>query len=257
MADPCGWSITKCGCGKCWDTYTPATQEVAAALAIGVMWMATGRQYGQCTLTVQPCSRRALLRSYQTYPVANPDYGSAYISSGNWYNSCNGGEERSCCVACEVALDGPTTTSGITSVTLDGAILDPSAYEIHNGYLLVRTDGECWPTCTNYSEQSPPSFEVEYLRGLPIPNHVQKATERLACELAKACVGGPCALPANLRTLSRQGADFTVESLSTQPGEIRTGIREVDLIIALENPHGRAQSSICLTPDMPSPRVMT
>lgn len=255
MSDPCGWSITKCGCGSCWDTYTPTVQETAADLAIGVMWMATARQYGQCVVTVQPCYRPALLRSYQTYPVANPDYGSAYIQSGNWYNSCNGGE-GTCCTGCEVELAGPTTTAGITSVTLAGAVLDPSAYEIHDGYLLVRTDGECWPTCVNHSSQTPAEFEVEYLRGIPIPTRVQRATERLACEFARACVGGACALPANLRTLTRQGAEYTVEELSTEPGAIRTGVRKVDLIIALENPYGRAQTSICLTPDMPSPRVI-
>jgi hypothetical protein len=258
MSEPCGWEITKCGCGQCWNTYTPEVRETAAALAIGVMWAATARQYGQCTVVVQPCHKPSMLREYQVYPVTAPDYGPAYVRSGAWHNSCTGSDQESdCCAGCEVQLEGPTSTAGITEVTLGGVILDPSAYVVHNGHILVRTDGECWPTCVNYSQQDPPAFQVEYLKGLPIPVRVQKAAERLACEFAKACTGAVCALPRKLRSLSRQGVEVTVEELSTRPGEIRTGITEVDMIIALENPHGRSQRSIVLTPDLPPPRMVS
>lgn len=256
MSEPCGWEITKCGCGACWDTYTPEVRETASALAIGVMWAATGRQYGQCTVVVQPCYKPALLGGYQTYPVMAPDYGSAYVQSGVWHNSC-AGQEPGCCSGCEIDLDGPTSIAGITEVALSGAVLDPSAYVVQDGHILVRIDGECWPTCVNYSTQDPPEFQVEYLKGIPIPEHVQKATERLACELAKACAGAACALPRRLRSLTRQGVEVTVEELSTKPGEIRTGIPEVDMIISLENPHGLTQRSVVLSPDLPSPRMLT
>lgn len=258
MSEPCGWEITKCGCGSCWDTYTPEVKETAAALSTGIMWAATARRYGQCTVVVQPCPRPALLREYQTYPVALSDYGAAYVRSGNWYNSCAGSDQDSgCCSGCEVDLEGPTSTAGITEVTVGGVVLADTAYIVQNGHILVRIDGECWPTCVNYSIQGPPVFEVEYLKGLPIPVRVQKATERLACELAKACVGGSCALPRRLRSLTRQGVEVTLEDLSSKPGEVRTGIPEVDMIIALENPHGRAQASTVLTPDLVPPRMMT
>lgn len=258
MSGPCGWEITSCGCGACWDTYTPEVRETAAALAIGVMWAATARQYGQCTVVVQPCHKSALLREYQTYPVSHPDYGSAYVQSGIWRNSCTGSDqEADCCSGCEVDLEGPTSTAGITEITINGAILAPASYIVQNGNILVRTDGECWPTCVNYSQQTPPAFEVEYLKGTPIPLHVQKATERLACEFAKACAGSGCALPRRLRSLTRQGVEVSVEELSTKPGEIRTGIPEVDMIIALENPHGRSQRSIVLTPDIQPARIIT
>lgn len=259
---PCGWAITTCGCGTCWETHTPAVRATASALAIGVMWAATARRYGQCPVIVEPCNRPALLREYQVYPQEYAGYGAAYIDAGVWHNSCTGsfaatGDVEGCCTGCETLLDGPTSTSAITEVTVNGVIIPPASYQVHNGNLLVRIDGECWPTCTNYSQQNPPSMTVEYLRGEPIPARVQAAVERLACEYARACTGAPCALPKRLKSLTRQGVELSVEELSTKPGEIRTGIPEVDLIISLENPSGRPMRSLVLSPDQPLPRVMS
>lgn len=260
MSEPCGWTITGCGCGSCWDSYTPEQRETASALAIGFMWAATGRRYGLCDVVVQPCVRPAVMRDYVTYPVDRDDYGIAYIRNGNWYNGC-GGESSisSCCSGCEIVLDGPTTTSGITEVTVGGVVVPPESYVVMNGNILVRTDGECWPTCTNYSSQSPPGFQIEYKRGEAIPDRVQKATERLACEWAKACAGdSSCALPKRLKSLTRQGIEVSVEEASTDdPKRIRTGIPEVDIIVASENPYGRPMRSLVWSPDETHPRVLS
>jgi hypothetical protein len=192
--------------------------------------------------------------------VDQADYGGAYIHHGQWYNGCVGQDENAgCCSGCEIDLEGPTTTSGITEVTIDGVILPAASYEIMNGHILVRTDGVCWPTCTNYSDQTPPSFQVEYKKGTPVPAHVQAATEVLACEWAKACTGdSACALPKRLKSLTRQGVEAVVEELSTtDPARIRTGVPQVDMVIALENPHGRTQRSIVWSPDSRPPRVIS
>ena len=260
MSSPCGWEVTTCGCGQCWTTYTPEVRETASTLAIGVMWMATARRYGLCDVVVQPCPKPVLLREYQTYPVDHPDYGGAYIHQGQWYNGCTGTDENAgCCSECELDLEGPTTTAGITEVTIDGVILPPASYDVMNGHILVRTDGVCWPTCVNYSQQNPPKLQVEYKKGIAIPPHVQKATERLSCEWAKACAGNAtCALPRRLRSLTRQGVEAVVEELSTsEPGRIRTGVPEVDMVIALENPHGRTMPSLVWSPDERPPRVLS
>lgn len=259
MSGPCGWEITTCGCGADWDTYTTEVRATASALAIGVMWMATARRYGLCDMVVQPCAKPVLLREYQTYQVDHPDYGGAYIHNGQWYNGCAGQDEGAgCCAGCELDLEGPTTTAGITEVTIDGTVLPPAAYRVMNGHILVRTDGVCWPTCANYSSQTPAALQVEYKKGIAIPPHVQVATERLACEWAKACAGAACALPRRLRSLSRQGVEAVVEELSTtDPGRVRTGIPEVDMVIALENPHGRTMASIVWSPDERPPRVLS
>lgn len=258
--EPCGWAITKCGCGSCWNTYTPEVQATASALAIGIMWAATARRYGQCAIIVQPCVK-VNEPDYRTYPLDTADYGNAYIHNGAWYNTC-GAETTKCCTGCELDLEGPTTTTGVTKVLVDGIALPASSYQIMNGHILVRTDGVCWPTCINYSQQNPPSLQVEYLKGLAIPERVQVATERLACEFAKACVGAACALPRRLKSITRQGVEATVADLvdtkaGSAIGPIRTGIPEVDMIIQLENPRGRQAPSIIWSPDSIPPRVLS
>jgi hypothetical protein len=264
MSEPCGWAVAQCACGTCWTRYSPEVRAAASALAIGVMWAATARRYGQCTLLVEPCNRPPLLRDYQVYPQMYAGYGTAYIDQGVWHNSCTGSfgqsgdyESSSCCKGCEVPLEGPTDTDSVLEVTVAGVVIPPASYMIQNRYLLVRTDKLCWPICTNYSEQSPPGFTVEYLRGEPIPARVQAATERLACEFARACAGGNCALPRRMTRLTRQGVDLEVEALSSDPGKLRTGIPEVDLIIGLENPGGRSMRSVVLSPDTTPARVMS
>lgn len=263
MSGPCGWKVTKCGCGSCWSTYTPEVRETAEALATGIMWAATGRKYGLCDIVVQPCVKAALPRDYQTYEVGSPDYGMAYIHNGQWHNGCSA-EGSSCCTGCELELEGPTTTDGITAVSENGVLLPIDSYLVMNGSILVRTDGECWSTCTNYSSQSPSKLQIEYKKGIAIPDHVQKATERLACEFAKACAGAACALPRRLKSITRQGVEATISDISkssrsggSSRGPIQTGVYEVDIVIQLENPAGRSSSSIVWSPDTIPPRVIS
>jgi hypothetical protein len=258
MAAPCGWTITKCGCGACWDTYTPMVKATASALATMIMWAATGRQFGRCQITVQPCARKTLLSEYQTYPVEYGEYTSGpYISGGVWYNDCSGIESTCSCSVdgtCSVLLEGPTTTAGIVSIMIAGVALPATSYVVVNGNTLIRTDGQCWPSCPSLTNQTIPAFEVTYLVGLPIPDAVQAATERLACELAKACTGGPCVLPQSIKSLTRQGVEVAIESLPEDPNMIRTGIKEVDLVIMSMNPYGLMQRPTVLSLDMPMPR---
>lgn len=251
----CGWEITGCGCGvDCWDRYRPEVQERAAALAVNLMWAATGRRYGPCEVTVQPCNPRPREPLYQVYPVIWDWVGTAVLDGGRWYNRCR----RTCCDDwCSVALAGPTTTDGVVSVAVAGDVIPPAAYVIMNRYLLVRVDGECWPTCTSARRQSPPDFEVTYLRGLPVPPAVQAAVNTLACEYAKACTGADCRLPTNLSRLSRQGVEVTMAETPEYGDMIRTGIPEVDAVIAADNPGRRTSPPLILSPDTPPARVVS
>ncbi len=258
MVGPCGWTVTGCACGTGgWDDYDAATQAYAATTAAAILWAATGRRYGQCEVTVEPCSRPED-PLYVTYPLAeigSAPAGGPYISGGVWHNSCGGGS-CGCVGRCEVALEGPTSTAAVTSVTVAGVVVAPAAYVIYDGYLLTRIDGECWPTCRDYSDPAT-AFRVVYDRGDPIPDHVQAAYERLACELAKACVGGDCALPQRIRSMTRQGVEIQMVDLADESGRIRTGITVVDQVIDAENPRGLQQRPRVLSPDLPVPRMVT
>jgi hypothetical protein len=71
----------------------------------------------------------------------------------------------------------------------------------------------------------------------------------LACEYAKSLNGGACKLPAKMTRLSRQGVE--VEVSSPDPIDGRTGIREVDDVIAALNPSRRQAPPLLLSPDIP------
>lgn len=254
----CGWTVTQCGCGTCWDTYTPTIQANAEHLAGMVMWAATGRQYGQCEITVRPCVREALDPQYRTYPVDWTTLGGSagpYTTGGVWHNGPIGcGEACDCSAGSrELVLDGPTTTASVTSVTLSGVLLAPAAYLVLDGRRLVRIDGSGWPICADPAAD-PAAIEITYLVGLPIPPSVQAAFERLACEFARACSGAPCALPRQLRSLTRQGVELQVEQLPVDAtGPLLTGIWDVDLVIRAVNPRGRQARSMVISPDLPAP----
>lgn len=264
MASPCGWTVTSCGCGKCWDGFSPSVQARAQSIAAYVMWAATGRRYGACEITVMPPGMWIGTpdpdTEYRTYPVG---YGwgdgllSPVIENGLWYNRARNGKGWCCPGACEIPLDGPTTTAQIAEVTVNGDVVDPDAYQVQNGDLLVRIDGGCWPCCNNYGNPST-GFTVTYSIGLPIPAAVQGAFELLACDVAKACIGGACALPRTITRLTRQGVDLEVAEIPTDPsGLILTGIPRVDDVIRADNPGQLFAPPLVLSPDMPRPRRIT
>lgn len=258
----CGWTIEQCGCGgsACWDGLKPAAKTVATILAVNVMWAATGRRYGPCELTVLPCNPQPREALYQTFPVEYDTFGDGsagqmpYIDvGGDWRNS-NCGPGCRCSAACEVLLPGPVAS--VSEVTVDGVVVDPSAYEVHDGEMLVRKDGSCWPTCQRYGEEIP-GFTVTYRRGEEIPPAVQAASETLACEFAKSCTGGECRLPQRLASLTRQGVELSVNTIESFSDMILTNIAVVDQVIAIENPQRLQGRPQVWSPDLPQPRVIT
>jgi hypothetical protein len=133
-------------------------------------------------------------------------------------------------------------------------VIPPSAYRVDvtgGAWLLVRTDGECWPLCQDFraNEGEPGSFSVTYGRGRELPIALQVAVAMLACEYSKALAGGPCKLPAKMTRLSRQGVE--VELAPADPDAGTTGIREVDQVVAMLNPTGRRAAPVVLSPDLP------
>jgi hypothetical protein len=250
--------VSGCGCGKgCWTSYDPAVRERAAAAAALIMWAATGRRYGPCEVTVVPSGGRRPVPLYRTDEVGG-GYGisAPVIDGGVWYNRPIL-EDGSCCGSgCEVPLEGPTTKAQVSNVTVAGVTVDPAGYVVVDGYLLVRTDGACWPTCASVA--TPSDFSVTYSRGLAIPAAVQGAYERLACEMAKACTGAACALPQRMTRLTRQGVEIELEQVDTEtPGALLTGIKDVDDVILMINPYRLAAAPAVLSPDMPAARRLT
>lgn len=255
---PCTWDDIDTSCCDNWDTIDPAIQANALAYASLVLWARTGRQYGLCDNIVRPCGRWC-----NDDGVGGWYWGGGmwlpYVIDGQWYNGgcgCNGGCS-SCAPACQVYLPGPVAS--ITSVTVDGVVINPATYYVLDQRWLVRTGtGNCWPDCQDFNVTSGVgSFIVTYKRGEEPPGPLLVAAGTLACEWAKACTGGPCRLTPYITGLSRQGVDFTAVDPMTLLDNGFTGLFEVDSLIAALNPYGQTHRLRLMSPDVDGPRMQT
>lgn len=255
MAAPCAWTGLDTGCcDDFWSTLTPAEQDSAAAAASYVLWAATGRRFGLCPVTVRPCGRTPCNDNiggyFWSWGVWQP-----YIVNGLWYN-CVCGDLCTCGARCRLYLPGPVAS--ISSVTLDGNLVDPSTYRVDDGRWLVRTgDGNCWPESQNFDRDSGDgTLIVSYTRGEPVPAILLNAAGRYACEWAKSCQGLPCQLPGHVVSLTRQGTTFQNTDLDLILQRGLTGIPSVDQVIMAINPNALTHRMRLLSPDLPGP-VMT
>jgi hypothetical protein len=260
----CNWTINTTCCPD-WATYDAATQALATSWATEILDALTGRRFGQCEVTVRPCTPKCeWFSGYMTFPVGSPSTSGAgapwmfpYIDNGVWRNcGCTGG--CSCAATCQVPL--PTPVASITEVMIDGLVLDSSAYRVDNGSILVRIDGECWPECQDMdvANDAVGAFAVTYVPGELLPVSGQIAAGELACEFAKACTGaGDCQLPQQLASLSRNGVEVQVVDPATLLENGLTGLANVDLWIRSVNPQGKRQASRVFSSDLRPARFVS
>lgn len=242
MAGPCVWSITVTEeCCPGWTALPQAQKDRAIRLASYVMWAATGRRYGICTNVVRPCGNDRRCGECGSYNFFN-GWMRPFILDGLWRN-CLCGCPCDCKPHCQIKLAG--WVDSVTEVLIDGVILAASAWRVDDNQWLVRTDGECWPTCQDYNVDVPAAgtLQVTYGRGEPIPLAVLDAAAVLACEFAKSCgdLAGSCRLPGRLQTLTRQGVTVSMIDIDRMLALGLTGITEIDMIITAVNPYAKKQ----------------
>jgi hypothetical protein len=244
MSGPCEWNVSYAaatGCNAITDL--PADERlVFEAIAVQYLWRWTGMKFGTCAVTVRP--RRSDCPPSNTF--SGP--GNAYLPSegapwapalvnGQWYNiGCSCGDICSCDRVQQIALPGPIAS--IEEVVIDGALLQSTAYRVDNGNLLVRIDGQAWPTCNDLSQDSSiglgatGTWEVTYKQGLPVPVGGQVAAGILATEFAKAAGDKDCALPKRVQSVTRQGITVAVLDNFDDIQVGHTGIWLVDSWVA-------------------------
>lgn len=239
---PCTWPINYSACGG--DLPEPLASLPASGVATfeetasTYLWNWTGRKYGLCEVTVRPCRQGCVqdgqstfwglaggVRSTPYYPV---------IIQGAWTNiSCGKcGDDCGCDGTPALRLPGPVVS--IEDITIDGDVLDPSAYRIDNDRLLVRMDGGAWPTCQNMSASGgEDTWSITYTRGTPVPVGGQVAAGLLANELAKAaCNDKSCGLPQRVQSITRQGVTIAVLDAFDDIDTGHTGIWLIDSWVA-------------------------
>lgn len=253
------------------DPVVEAQMKRSEALAWMTLAALTADQIGTCPITVRPCKAGCNIGggTWMTAPVDASGRFAGVLAGrmtpfapfvngqGSWVNSCGCGiSDCSCTALCEAILPGPV--GDVLEVWLHGAVLDPSAYRIDNGDRLVRTDGDCWPLCQDMTQNAhgDDAFSVTYYRGVAPDVVTLWAAGELAVEYFKACRNDKsCRLPAGVRSVTRQGVSFEIQTDLFTDG--RTGIREVDALVARLNPFRLRMAPVIATPQSRRPRMTT
>lgn len=237
-SDVC-WPVDT-GCCSGFDDYDVEVQDRAIALATTTLRALTGFQVGGCPRTVRPCttgcdsmSGSAAFYDGSFYPLN---------WNGTWTNcGCGGG-----CIHNGIEL--PRPVGRVDRVTIDGVDLAEDEYRIIDGSILIRTNGEPWPTTQDMTKPDTEvgTWSITYLNAYPVDANGAYAAGVLACEYAKACSGGSCSLPSGVREIARQGVTMTITPGAFPNG--MTGIRSVDAYIRVFNPFGLAVPSTVYVP---------
>lgn len=237
--------------------YTADAKARAISLAGQSMRLLTGFRIGGCPITVRPCSQGCGEQTWRTYPVRGASGSTPWYPvslGGQWLNiGCGHTGGCACSTLHEVTLYGQV--GAVTTVRVDGAVLDPTAYRV-DGARLVRTDGEPWPLCQNLDapDTEPETWSVTYTPGAPVDGLGAWAAGVLAGEYVQACTpGGQCRLPSTVIQTVRLGVTQTFAPGAFPDG--KTGIREVDSYLEAVNPNGLQGPPMVWSPDLARPRT--
>jgi hypothetical protein len=238
------------------DSIDPDIKARSEALAWSTLSALIGYRLSLCPVVLRPCAARCNANASTYYSAPTSGSGGTfqpYVAGGLWYNACGCTTDCSCTSLSEVIM--PVPVGGIESISLNGAVLDPSAYVVHNGNRLVRTDGDAWPACQDMTSDANGSFIVSFYPYLGPNDLLRYAAGLMAHEFMKACTGGACRLPSGVTSISRNGISMEIPSGLFPNGG--TGIREVDAIIRIYNPNGLKMTARVTSPDAARGRVQT
>lgn len=259
----CGWPVSYSACAteddgtpKCFDALAPEDRANAEAMATEFLNLWTRQTFGNCPVALRPCRKDdecmvgnggSTFWGRGPYPVSGMGGGGTYLPvllNGQWFNvranagcGCNSLTPR--CRGTHTipgsVLEIPGPVQSVESIVIDGTELDPTAYRIVNYKLLVRQDGEPWPSTNdlNLPPTEPGTWIVNYTRGHPVPVGGQVAAGILACEFALAmCKSSSCALPQRIKNITRQGVTVTMFDNFEDLDSGRTGIWLIDSWVA-------------------------
>lgn len=218
-------------------------------VASKLLYVLSGRKYRIASATVRPHAVNDVCACLPRWAPAMQNNWAAVFDWGRW-DGCG------CGLAAGLVLPGPV--SSVSTVTVDGVVLDPSQYTLYSHRRLVRmadpatNAAQGWPCCQRLDLPStePGTWEVEYSFGEPPDEAAVAACAELALQLALARSGdSACKLPSRVVSISRQG--ITIPLLDPQKflDQGRTGLYLVDVWLAAVNPKGRRRRPSIMSPE--------
>lgn len=228
--------------------WEPEVVDLVVQAATDTLWARTGRRYGLCAVTVQPCA------GTDVCVPPSSSYVQAHLGSMSlalhWGCPC----AAPCRVpgvpaAAVVDLLQLAPIAELRSVTIGGSGLavtgSGAAAGVASERYLVRRDGEAWPTDGTWS--------ATVAVGEPVPAGGRLAMGELVSEMLKACSGdSSCRLPARLQSTTRRGVQQQGKG-AIEFDDPRLGLPLADQWIRDENPHGLAAPAAVLSPDYRPP----
>lgn len=222
-----------------------------------VLWAMSGHQFGSCEVLLRPCRKSCAPAVTSGWwegwePGAWPQRWRP--GEGGWLDAVCGRCSGGCDCGNADTLRLPAPAQSITQVLIDGVVLpEGSGWTLYDGTLLVRTDGERWPMCQDWTVpvSGTGAWSVTAVYGWPVPSMGQFAAAELATEIAAGCDQGECKLPAFTTSVSRQGVTQTFPSWIEvmRAGVIGVGLPMVDLFLRTENPSGLQDRPRIINPD--------
>lgn len=249
------WPVDETACPD-FATFDVAVQDMAKDLAGMTLRMLTAGVVGGCPITIRPCSVPCISRS-KAWRWEGGTFVPTVTRLGTWVNiGCGCGWACGHDSAASVVL--PSAWVGeVVSVRVDGVVVDPSKYRVDDGNVLVRTDGQAWPTTQDIAAEDTQAgtFSITYAPGRPVDTLGAYAAGLLACEFAKALTSKPCALPKSATAITRQGVSMTLTPGAFPKG--LTGLHVVDAYILSVNPHALKTPPAVISPDLLAPTTTT
>lgn len=202
------WPVS--GCASL-DEFNPAVTGVGALAASEVLWAASGYRFGTCEVTFRPCSRRCLDQPYGGWWWTADAFTGwpAGPAHGGWVAAACGHCRGSCACNDAAELRLPAPVQGVSQVLVDGVpLVEGDNWLLYDGTTLVRTDGERWPFCQDWTVTGGPgTFLITATFGEPVPALGALAMGEVLPEVLRACAGdGDCKLPAGtVQEVTRQG----------------------------------------------------
>jgi hypothetical protein len=210
----------------------PRSKEAVEAASY-ILWALSGRKYTGVRKVTEVYSPGAALTR------AARDVGPVYSNGQVWNTST-----QCCCTGCgifhRIRLRG-TPARRIVEVWVDGTRLSPDEYVLlDHGTLGFLNSVACCAGC----------IRVTYLHG-SLPPGGEDAAKRLADELLASADGEECSLPQRVTSISRQGVSWTLLDPQEFLRDRRTGIYEIDLLLAAINPAKALLRPRVFSPDLP------